>query len=446
MGLFSEFLGNKKSKKQNDIQEVHEDTKELLKGDTKNKLSKNTNNVGLGMGISFDISTDENENYVLSVSSLPVGVSTGNTATDFYVYEWFIKDTGEIFYVGKGRGDRYKTFHERAYEAEKIRKMYDTDSRFVGTGLTEEQAIELESKEMTRILNETNDRLTNRIIPLLTKRGNGYDRSPNTPELQFEKAPCFYACEIDEHYFKIKPRSFDEVNYENLKAVVFITRNIRDEINIIYGGNLDKYQSETISLLSTNGNKVLKSKYAKSVTAWIYIGEDDVMNYEIDQKQALEKLGRNIPTYHLIDVWKYLKEKFGEVETASTEEGPINPIHNRVPLKEIRNLHDWDKGYDEGMPYWEKGDKERKAGNLEHAIELFDLARYNGYDAPILYMSYAMTYRKLKDYDNEIAIIDEAIERTQSEKENANEIRIMELKERRAKAIALKQKLNSSKR
>lgn len=170
--------------------------------------------------------------------------------------------------------------------------MYDTDSRFVGTGLTEEQAIVLESKEMTRILNETNDRLTNRIIPLLTKRGNGYYRSPNTPELQFETAPCFYACEIDEHYFEIKPRSFDEVNYENLKAVVFITRNIRDEINIIYGGNLDKYQSETISLLSTNGNKVLKSKYAKSVTAWIYIGEDDVMNYEIDQKQALEKLGR----------------------------------------------------------------------------------------------------------------------------------------------------------
>lgn len=57
-----------------------------------------------------------------------------------------------------------------------------------------------------------------------------------------------------------------------------------------------------------------------------------------------------------------------------------------------------------------------------------------------------MTYRKLKDYDNEIAIIDEAIERTQSENENANEIRIMELKESRAKASALKQKLNSSKR
>lgn len=112
--LFSKLSGNKKSKKQNDNQKIHEDTKEL---DTKNRPSKDINKFGLGMGISFDISTDENENYVLSVSSLPVGVSTGSTATVFYVYEWFIKNTGEIFYVGKGRGDRYKTFHERAYEA-----------------------------------------------------------------------------------------------------------------------------------------------------------------------------------------------------------------------------------------------------------------------------------------------------------------------------------------
>ncbi|USK63434.1 GIY-YIG nuclease family protein [Peribacillus frigoritolerans] len=441
MGLLSKFFGNKKQEKQNDNQIDLEDVRELLKREKKNKPPENTNDVRIGMGVSFNISSDENENYGLSISSSPVGVSTGSTATDFYVYEWFIKNTGEIFYVGKGRGNRYKVFHERAYEAEKIREIYDTDSRFVGTGLTEEQAIELEDKEITRILNETNDRLTNRIIPFFTKRGNGYDRSPNTPELQFETASYLYASEIDEHYFGIKSRSFDEVKYENLKAVVFITRNVRDEISIIYGGKLDKYQSETIALLSTNGNKILKSKYAKSVTAWIYIGDDYVTNYEIGQGKALEKLGRNIPTYHLIDVWKFLKEKFGEVETVSTEEITINPIHNRVPLKDIKNLYDWEKGFDEGMPYWEKGDKERKTGNLERAIELFDKARYNGYNAPALYRSYAMTYRKLKNYDNEIAIIDEALERLRSEKINVNE---MELKERRAKALALKQKQNSS--
>lgn len=441
MGLLNKLFGNRKPEKQNDNQKDLEDMSELLKQEKKNKPPKNANDVGVS--ISFNTSSDVNENYGLFISSSPVGVSTGSTATDFYVYEWFIKNTAEIFYVGKGRGNRYKEFHERAYEAERIRKMYDTDSRFVGTELTEEQAIELEDKEITRILNETNDRLTNRIIPLFAKRGNGYDRNPNTPDPQPETAPYLYASEIDEHYFGVKPRSFDEVKYENLKAVVFITRNVRDELSIIYGGKFDKYQDETIALLSKNGNKILKSKYAKSVTAWIYIGDDYVTNYEMDQEQALEKLGRNIPTYHLIDVWKLLKEKFGEVETVSTEEIPINPIHNRVPLKDIKNLNDWDKGFDEGMTYWEIGDKERKAGNLERSIELFDIARYNGYDAPVLYTSYAMAYRNLKDYDNEIAIINEAIERLRS---NVNETHIMKLKQRRAKALVLKQKLNSSKR
>ncbi|MGE8077440.1 hypothetical protein [Peribacillus loiseleuriae] len=119
------------------------------------------------------------------------------------------------------------------------------------------------------------------------------------------------------------------------------------------------------------------------------------------------------------------------------EEPVINPIHNRVLLKDIKNLHDWEKGFDEGYPYYEEGDKERKAGNILGAIELFDKARYNGYNAPALYSSYAMAYRKLKDYDNEIAILDEAIERLKAEKSN-NETRIMEFNERRVKALALK--------
>lgn len=437
MGFIRKLLGNKKQEKKNSNHEIPE-----LKKEDKSKQPKNTNDAGVGMGISINISSEENENFGLSFSSSPVGVSTGSTANDFYVYEWFIKSTGEIFYVGKGRGDRYKAFHERAYEAEKIRRMYDTDSRFVRTGLTEEQAIELESKEMTRILNETTDRLTNRIIPLFTKRGNGYDRSPNTPKIKFETAPCFYACEINEHYFGKKSRPFDKVKYENLKAVVFIKRSLRDEIDFIYGDNPGEYLSETKALLSTNGNKILKSQFAKSVTAWIFIGDDDVTNYDSDQKKAMEMLERNIPTYHLIDVWKFLRDKFGEVDNISTEEIQINPTHNRIPLKDIKNLHDWEKGFDEGMPYWEKGDKERKVGNLGRAIELFDKARYHGYNAPALYKSYAMTFRKLKDYDNEVAIIDEAIERLRSEKINIKEIHFMELKERRAKALALKQKIN----
>lgn len=432
MGIFSKLLKSKKKEvelgKQKKFEGVNANQKQVSENTNSNKLEY-TGGLGLSIGL--------NNEGDINLTSLPVGVSTGSTAKDFYVYEWFIKETGEIFYVGKGRGNRFKEFHQRAYEAEKIRKNFETDNRFVAMGLTEDEAIELESKEITRILNETNDRLTNRQIPLFTKRGNGFDRSPSTTTIRFETAPVLFASEIEEHYFGKQHRAFDQVHYDNLKAVAFITRSMRDEISVIYASNLEKYKDEVTNTLIANGNKVLKSKFAKSITAWIYIGDDYVTNYNNDQEKALNELGRQIPTYHMIDVWKHLKNKFEEIASVSNEEPIINAIHNRVPLNEIKNLNNWERGFDKGYPFYEEGDKERKSGNILGAINLFDKARFNGYNAPALYSSYAMAYRKIKDYDNEIAILDEAIERMKSEQGNY-ETRIMEFNERRAKALALK--------
>ena len=116
----------------------------------------------------------------------------------------------------------------------------------------------------------------------------------------------------------------------------------------------------------------------------------------------------------------------------SREDIIIHPIHSRVPLVDIRNKNNWEKGYDEGYPFWEKGDSLRKAGNVEDAIKLFDQARYNGYDAPVLYDSYAMAYHKLKDYANEIDILDEGIVRERKKGTN-----VSRLEARRDKAIQL---------
>ena len=84
-------------------------------------------------------------------------------------------------------------------------------------------------------------------------------------------------------------------------------------------------------------------------------------------------------------------------------------IDERTPIDNIKNRYDRDKGYDEGSEYWYQGEIERKKGNYEKALALFDKARYFGYLYPVLYNSYAMTYRQMKDYCNEIAVLDEAI-------------------------------------
>jgi len=110
----------------------------------------------------------------------------------------------------------------------------------------------------------------------------------------------------------------------------------------------------------------------------------------------------------------------------------INPVNDRVPLNNIRNLSDWHKGFNDGFQFWEQGDELRKAGNIEAAISLFDKARYNGYCAPVLFESYAMAYHKLGDYDNVIQILDEGIEREKGQGRS-----ISRLEARRDKAVQL---------
>lgn len=64
-----------------------------------------------------------------------------------------------------------------------------------------------------------------------------------------------------------------------------------------------------------------------------------------------------------------------------------------------------------GYEYWRKGEDERISGNLEKAFQLFDMALEADYIYPFVYESYAKAYRKLKDYENEIPILNEAIYR-----------------------------------
>ena len=63
---------------------------------------------------------------------------------------------------------------------------------------------------------------------------------------------------------------------------------------------------------------------------------------------------------------------------------------------------------------------------------MFDLARYNGYNAPALYTSYAMAFRKLKDYENEIDILNECIEHIRN-----NSTKVSKFEVRRDKVIQL---------
>lgn len=364
--------------------------------------------------------------------------NTGSHHKDFYVYEWVISDTEEIFYVGKGRGNRATEYHHNNLYAEKIRETHDVEIKIIADNLTEEEALILEEQEIIRIKTETPYVLTNISVPFGYE--NARKSSKSTPALSFETAPMIYASEVEEHYFGKEGKTFSEITPELLKNVFFIERMVQPQIKeIIYGNQYEKYYSETEALLKASKRKVYVSQYAKSISAWIYCGAPSLEAYNDDQEKAMERLGHSVPVFHLIDVWKYLKSTGVELKETETEMKAcsVNPINNRIPYGDIKVPDDELEALRCGQKDIEKGFEFYYEGEYESAIKFFDKAREKGCIDPVMFNYYAVMYRKLKDYDNEIDILSEAIFRYENLNPDIYGKHILDFKKRQKKAYDL---------
>lgn len=79
----------------------------------------------------------------------------------YYVYEWYIIKTGEVFYVGKGCRDRWKTRKRENHYFMKMLENHDCDVRKIAEGLSEQEAFELEIARIKFYRENTDFRLTN---------------------------------------------------------------------------------------------------------------------------------------------------------------------------------------------------------------------------------------------------------------------------------------------
>lgn len=64
----------------------------------------------------------------------------------YYIYIWKIKETGEIFYVGKGSGNRYKSMKDRNEYFKNIIKKHECEVEIIHKNLEENEAYDLEKK------------------------------------------------------------------------------------------------------------------------------------------------------------------------------------------------------------------------------------------------------------------------------------------------------------
>lgn len=290
---------------------------------------------------------------------------------DWYVFEWSVKDTGEIFYVGYGYGEDSKSFGFESYHGERIKEKLDVESKIIKDNLEEDEARDLQQEELKRVLKETDNVIINRVTPNMITRKSGLLKSETTPNYRFEQAPVLYVAEYEQHYLDMDYDDFEKVDLDNLKSVYLVEKGVDDEIIAnIYKDDLDKYLNQTKSLLEHENIKIVDDQFANDVTAWIYIGDDSIAKVKEYEDKAQQKLSKKIPVYHMMDVLKKLKEKnkdnldeiFNKIKT--TKEVVIHPHNNRVAVFDIKNLDDPAKGAKEGLRYWNEGEKIQKGFSL----------------------------------------------------------------------------------
>lgn len=69
----------------------------------------------------------------------------------FYVYEWFIVETGEVFYVGKGCRDRYKSKSHRNKLFDEFVNRFNCSSRIVNRFKSEDDAFTYEKERIAKL-------------------------------------------------------------------------------------------------------------------------------------------------------------------------------------------------------------------------------------------------------------------------------------------------------
>lgn len=91
----------------------------------------------------------------------------------------------------------------------------------------------------------------------------------------------------------------------------------------------------------------------------------------------------------------------------SNKDVTIRTVNTRPPLKKPKKQSaQW---YGKMYTIMERAEKKRKAKRYDEAIKIYDECREAGFIEPYLYECYSKAYHSIKDYENEIIILDEGI-------------------------------------
>ncbi|MDV3428318.1 MAG: hypothetical protein LIR50_15075 [Bacillota bacterium] len=209
---------------------------------------------------------------------------------EYYVYKWYIEDTNEIFYIGKGKNDRYKRIKNNKF----FRDMYNTHKcnvRIIYNNLTEKEAFKKESELIYYYKNNFPQyRLTNQ-----TNGGEGTSGWKPTKEFK-KKQSKIHKAQWQNQEFKNKisklvqgknnPLYKNESNPNAKKIMCLETGGIFECIKYC----MEKYDIKSESSITVALKERQKTAGNKH---WIKINNDNI-NYFLDKTNRFKYLLKSI--------------------------------------------------------------------------------------------------------------------------------------------------------
>ncbi|AYM02241.1 hypothetical protein [Levilactobacillus yiduensis] len=224
---------------------------------------------------------------------------------NFNVYEWFIQETGEIFFVGVGYGNRRPLVKQNDL-FKRVREKYQTDYRFTGKQLSKRAANKLKLGTIKKDLDAGNV-LTNIQVPI------GYAGGMSTSaektgfgarQYSYLKAPQIIGNIVETHYQLLESaETYDKIESQYLKKICVPTYALNAEKSLYFkskSGNTAKL----IERLKTEIKERTDAKIYKSLAK----SADSVILTNAPRPTHVKDLhDRGYKVFHMIDVARFLE-------------------------------------------------------------------------------------------------------------------------------------------
>jgi hypothetical protein len=199
----------------------------------------------------------------------------------YYVYEYYITPTNEIFYVGKGCGDRYKTIKGRNKFFLDMYQSHTCDVRLLVTGLSEEEAYFIEYVRIQFLKKYTTNRLTNQ-----TDGGDGTRgfKLSESHKLKIAQATKQRWLDSDWKSKIIQERHNPDSTYQSKEFKQKISKLVQGENNPNYGNHWTNEMKNNLSQkkISNGLHKGVKNGRCKKIQC---VETGEVFNYIEEAKE-----------------------------------------------------------------------------------------------------------------------------------------------------------------